>query len=129
MNNSIGITGYLVDVVNNSHGPIVVDGSLSDYYKVLNCDCFDITRRKIGGSYFDIMCDDEGLLKDDYMVSAFDSNMNPCLVGNLLVVKHDREGNTISLKDRELEFIREYIRHATFKGCPAPYPVLVNVDY
>ena len=129
MKNNIGIKAYLIDVANNHHDVITLDGSLNDYYKALNCDLFDIARRSIGGKYFDIMCDDEGLLKDNPKVSAISTDRSPMLCGNLLVVKHDYAGNTISLTQEEIEHIKKYICIISTTRYPIPYYALICVDY
>ena len=119
------ITGYLVDVVNKTNGPVEVDGTLEDYYRVLNCDIFDITNREIGRKRFDIMCDDEGLLKSNPIPSALDVFNRCALVGNLFIVKHDEEGNTVSLTFSEIEYIDDYV----YKVGLDARPMLTEVDY
>ena len=74
----------LVDVYDKSIQPVDVADKLEDFYRLLRCDTIDITERNIGGKQFSVMCDDEGLLKDEAIVSAFDSNNNAALVGNLM---------------------------------------------
>ena len=43
-------------------------GELDDYYKYLECDCFDIANRSVGGSRYDIFVDDIWLFKDEPQV-------------------------------------------------------------
>lgn len=78
---------------------------LDDYYAQLNCSCFDIATRKIGETYYDIYCDDEGLLKDNPIVSAINYRGEVMLVGNLIFAHHDEEGNTVGLKERDVREI------------------------
>ncbi len=82
-----------------------------DYYKYLNCDCFDIVTRRIGKQnlYFDIFCDDEGLLKL-HIPTAFNTKNQTMLVGNLIFSKTDNEGETISLTPEEIKYIKGYIK-------------------
>lgn len=82
---------------------------LDDYYKYLRCDCFDIARRKLDNKYFDIFVDDEGLLKDDPIVSAITIKREPMLVGNLIFANHDGQGNTVSLSDEDIKLIKSHI--------------------
>lgn len=82
---------------------------LDDFYKYLKCSCFDIARRKIGGKYYDIFVDDEGLLKEGFIVSAIDSKGNAMLVGNLIFANHDAEGNTTSLSEEDIANISNNI--------------------
>lgn len=81
--------------------------TLDDIYTNLKCDCFDIATRKIGNTYYDIYCDDEGLLKENPIVSAINHNGRPMLVGNLLFAQHDEEGDTVGLKESEVKEILE----------------------
>ena len=83
---------------------------LEDFYKALNCDCFDITQRIIGGKVFDIYCDDEGLLKANQKPSTIvQGGMNSPLVGNLIFANHDAEGETVSLTAEDFKTIRDNI--------------------
>lgn len=45
--------------------PQVVEtaGGLQEWYRLIKCDLIDIVSRKIGGRYYDIIVDDEGLFK------------------------------------------------------------------
>lgn len=70
--------------------------TLDDIYANLKCDCFDIATRKIGDTYYDIYCDDEGLLKENLNISAINRNGEVMLVGNLLFTQHNAGGLTES---------------------------------
>ena len=82
---------YLIDTEAKEARVVEIDDSnhLTEYYKHLNCYLIDITRRQVGGRYFDIIVDDEGLFADNPIVSAIDSQGEPALVGNLLFCNHD----------------------------------------
>lgn len=97
------ITGVLIDVQKKTAVVHTMQsGALEEYYDILNCTTFDIASRKIGKNYYDIYCDDEGLLKINPIVSAVSPDRSPMLVGNLFVTKTDVEGETISLTEKEL---------------------------
>jgi len=97
------VTGVLIDVKNRTTVVYTVNsGSLEEYYNILNCTTFDIASRRIGSSYYDIYCDDEGLLKCNPVVSAVSEDRQPMLVGNLFVTKTNDEGETISLTAEEI---------------------------
>lgn len=89
-------------------GTIDIKGTLDEYYDLIECDCIDIVTRKVGDTYFDIICDDEGLLKDSPRVSAVDMHCNPMLVGNL-IFSHTDDGETVGITDDEIEFLKEHI--------------------
>ena len=78
---------------------------IDDYYKHLECDCFDIANRKVGNKRFDIFCDDVGLYDENPIVSAISSSQEPMLVGNLIFANHDSEGNTVGLSDEDIDEI------------------------
>lgn len=81
---------------------------LKDYYKHLECNCFDIANRRIGGEVFSIYLDDEGLFKKKIEVSAINRSLDErtILVGNLIFSRTDINGETISLTDKDIELIK-----------------------
>lgn len=81
---------------------------LQDFYDALKCRHFDIAYRKVGGKYFDIFCDDEGLFVKNPIPSALDGDMEPALVGNLIFAHHDSAGNTTRLSDEDIRHIKEH---------------------
>ena len=93
--------GYLIDPMGRAE-PCTIPDSLEGYYKLLNCDTIDIVSRKIGCKYYDIVCDDEGLFKDQVKVSAVDGNGQAMLVGKLFICKHDGHGNEVGLDDDDI---------------------------
>lgn len=126
------ITGVLVDVDNEVSEVKTLDGSLDAYYKALHCDCIDITVRKIGKSrkMFNIVCDDEGLIKEMTKISAIDDLGRVMLVGNLFIAGGvDEEGNMESLTSEEAEYIAEYVMMQRTRKYPKPYPMLCQCSY
>lgn len=85
---------------------------LDSFYKALGCDCFDIAYRKVGGKYYDIFCDDEGLFKEDNPITAISSRCERMLVGNLIFANHNEYGETTSLSDEDIDNITENIVNA-----------------
>ena len=93
-----------LDVYGNALRIVECEG-LQDYYDALGCDLIDITRVKIRGKVFDVICDDEGLFKEDKRISAIESETGlPLLVGNLLFANHNGP-ETTSLTDEDIEKI------------------------
>lgn len=90
--------------------PTVMDiaDDLDVFYELIGCRCIDIVHRKIGNKYFDVICDDEGLFKDEVIVSAVDTQFRQMLVGNLIIATGDNEGNLIDLSDED---IKQILRH------------------
>ena len=88
--------------------------SYKDYYPLLECDTFDIQSRRFKDKWLDIYCDDEGLFKEINRPSILTFNKNGHLVeqivGNVFIVSHDDEGNTISLTDEEVEAVLSAVK-------------------
>lgn len=81
-------------------------GGLPEWYRLCNCDLIDITHRKIAGRYFDIIFDDEGLMKGQGKITALDPDGRPALVGNLVVCNYDPEtGGECGLSDDDINHL------------------------
>lgn len=96
--------------------------SYQDFYPMLDCECFEIVRRKFGKNYYDVYCDDEGLLldKDPAIYTFHQDAICEIIVGNCFICKHDEEGETISLAEDEVNEVlnnaREVIVDAKMQG-------------
>lgn len=86
--------------------PAELDGSLESFYKTLECDIITCTIRRIGKKEYNVICDDEGLLKGNPKVTAVTKMYNPALVGNLFICNSDGEDWT-SLTDDEIHEIMQ----------------------
>ena len=82
------ITGYLIDVQNETHGPCTIEKSLRGYYEIIGCCLISMTEHQIGvtrgrfhGKRFTIICDDEALFVDQPKISAIDNLGQPMLCG------------------------------------------------
>jgi len=76
---------------------------LEDYYRLMEVDIIDIVARKINGKYYDIICDDEGLLKEQPIPTVFDTEKQPMLFGNIIIAGlADEEGNMTDLTDEDI---------------------------
>lgn len=104
----------LLDVQKQEVREVEANG-LDDYYKLLNCDTIDIVTREVVSfnkihKEYDIICDDNGLLKDNIIISAVDvKDMSVQLVGNLLVCNFDSNGNEKSLSGYDIELLKNSI--------------------
>ena len=113
------VKGILIDVLNNECRVETISYNTNDknylnaYYNMLQCDVFDIVRRKIGEHIYDIYVDDEGLMKNNLKPSVltFDGErIVEVIVGNAFVCSHNEDGDTISLTDEELMEVRCYVQ-------------------
>ena len=123
------IKGVLIDVMSNTAKVVEIEKSLKSYYKILNCDLIDITSRYIGGKLFDIICDDEGLFKEDFIASAVTSYNRIALVGNLFVVKFDGKDDETSLDDEDIEHILNHVKQVKCNLYEEERVMLVKVDH
>lgn len=107
------IKGVLVDVNARTIEPVTLHyTSYKDLYSLLNCETFDVTSRKFGSQIYDVYCDDEGLLGDDWIPSALSEEQpNDFLVGNLFICSHTEDGDIASLTDEQIEEILKTKRH------------------
>ena len=129
MNKPEKITGVRVDVNAGTVKEATIEANLDSYYTALNCDCIDIVVRSLGPYRFDIICDDEGLLKDNARMSATDPHGHPMLVGNLFFCHHDEEGNLTSLHPEEVTFILSRVIRLKELGTNNFRKVIHRLDY
>ena len=123
--------GLLIDVKNSKVEAVERedDFELQDYYDMLDCDYIDIVCRKIGERYYDIVCDDEGLLKAGCKVSAVDSEYCTMLVGNLFIRGLARDGEMTNLTIPDINYIAKKIRFVSTAEYPEGYWILTQLDY
>lgn len=129
------LRGILIDVNgeltrNDAFGAKIVEieDTVENLQKLCHCGCIDIARRKIGGKYYEIVCDDEGLLQEEVKPSAIGKSKEVMLVGNLFIVgKANSHGELTSLSEKDCESIMQNVGTAyTRTAC---WPVLKNVEY
>ena len=106
-----------------------VEPDLQAYYKALDCDCIDIVERKIGGKFYDVMCDDEGLFREPQKISAINDMGEPMFVGNLLFFNNDGQGDLVGLSDKDIEHIKKHIKKMYTYKYPNGYPMLTQCEY
>ncbi len=129
------VLGLLIDV-SGKYGricekEIADDEVLENFYDALDCSTIDITQRSIGGRVFDIVCDDEGLLKDNAKPTAIRQDGKIMLVGNLFICNHYKE-NLASLSKEDCKFIFDNVGVVSYKlpnGVAFTSPILMNVNY
>ncbi|MCI1244481.1 MAG: hypothetical protein LKG11_00775 [Bacilli bacterium] len=92
--------------------------TLDGWHEALGCDCIDIQDRRVLGSakHFDFVLDDEGLYKPMPMPSCVTVNASGLIiehfVGKVAVVRHDRNGNLVSLTEDEVAAVMSSVRRA-----------------
>lgn len=125
------ITGVLIDTEKKTASRVTLNDDLSALYKALNCRLVDFTIRTVAGRTVGIICDDEGLLTDDPIISAFTGTYAPALCGNLFVVSPyaDDEGNWLSLPDDDIAHVIRNARIFPTRRHPEGVIALYPCDY
>lgn len=121
--------GLLIDVINNEVKEVSIT-EYTDYYPLIQCETFDIVDRGIGDQRFNLVCDDEGLLKPDPVISVLDQADLRMLVGNIVVTGPvDINGDLESLSDQDIQLIKSFIEEVSDFGENGQHPVLTRVKY
>ena len=102
---------------------------LEDYYKMIDCRMIDIVNRSIGNKRYNIICDDEGLLKDNITISAINKDWQEMLVGNLIICGLAKQGELTSLTDEDIAHIKKKIIQVRSMLKPEGYPILSECEY
>ena len=127
------LRGVLVDVENETVRVVEIPDELDSFYKILNCDCIDIVVRAIGGrcrKKFNIVCDDEALLKNAPRISAIDNLGNVQLCGNLFIVGGTVvDSNLTSLNEYDEAYLLSKVQKIGTRKFPAGYPMLTQCEY
>lgn len=123
------ITGVLIDTQSATAKVVTIPKKLESYYAAINCRCIDITRRRLDGKPFDIVCDDEALLRDNPVLSAISSTGEPMLAGNLLLLQFDGFNDLRSLTKPEIAHCMRLMRKMTNLFDGSSHVLLTHCDY
>ena len=83
---------------------------LEDYYRLMEIDCIDIVVREINGKRYDIICDDEALLKEQPIPTMFNTEKQPIIFGNIIIAGlADGYGEMTDLTDEDIDRIIDSI--------------------
>lgn len=104
---------------------------LQFFDKKIGCDLIDIAVRKIDGKEFNIVLDEEGLLKEDPIVSAIDGNGDHMLVGNLMFFGGEttEDGGLVGLTNAEIDHILRSVGVAVVSPEGLGRIVIMNCEY
>jgi len=124
---------FLIDVnADVKEGARVVEcgNDLKTLYKLCDCSTIEIPYRKIGDYWYDIVCDEEGIFRENQKSSAFKENYKVAFVGNLLFCNHDSEGELTSLTDEQIENLKRHIQICcAYANDDSTEQVLINTIY
>ena len=96
---------FWIDRETNTAKFVDTDASLDALYDMCHCRCIDIATVKVCGIWMDFVVDDEGLLVDGPKASVFDQSGQPMLVGSVVVLSSDEDGDFAGLDDEQAEAI------------------------
>lgn len=91
---------------------ITILDDLSDFYREIECHTIDIVERRFKGRLFDVICDDEALLKAEPGLPTSlwfgeRGDLLEGLFGTLLLCHNDGEGNFTSATANDLLKVQE----------------------
>lgn len=121
---------YFINSETDEHGAIEIEPKLDEYYRLIGCMCVDFIIREMDGHPYNIVLDDEGLLKPNRIaaVSVLSDiwGNQERLAGNLLIFgvdTDDYEHGCRSLTDDELLRIQRRMIDGIFAD-GSEHPVL-----
>ena len=123
------MTSMLIDVYKEKTRVIYVDpNNFRSMYELLNCRIVTIETIKIGGRFYDIVCDDEALFHEPCKISAIDPLANPVLTGNLLVFRHGKKQMLPLLKE-DIRYVQRFMQKIYTNFFPKGYVMLTGCEY
>jgi len=115
---------YYLNSKTDEHGPIEVEPSLNEYHRLIGCDCITVVTREVSGHPFDIVLDDDGLLKPNrtsaFSVEADVFGTQEKLVGNLPIFGSEEEDFRSLSDDEVLTIQRRMIYSVSTDGIGHP---------
>ena len=101
-----------------------IEDNLDVFYDIIGCDTIDIVTRTINGAGYEIICDDEGLLKAGPVVTAVSRDGRPQLVGGLIVAKYGGNGELAGLAPEDVLRLSNAIQYTIQKNKLQPVIIL-----
>ena len=102
------IHGFLINADTHIAAEVAFEAGLDNYRDLLGCHRITFSTLLIGGKIYDIIADDEALMKRPALISGVDKKGEPMLVGNLLVVGlADDEGEVTTLTPDDVKNIKK----------------------
>ena len=82
---------YIINAKDMLYTKTTIDDNLETFYDIIKTDSIQIIARKINDKMTQIICDEEGKLKQHQYISAISEENNETLVGNLIIKSTDHE--------------------------------------
>lgn len=89
MSKSKLISVYFVNAKTMECTLMEIKDELQTYYDLINTDSIEVVARYINGNMTEIICDEEGKLKQHQYLSGMSDDCRETLVGNLVIKSSD----------------------------------------
>lgn len=108
----IRILALLHEPTTNSIFPRVlyIENTLKGLREIIGCRCVACTEIEVAGKKYDVWSDDESLLNDNPVPNLYISDKF-ILFGNLVMAKHDEEGEMTGLTIADFHFLQIFIQN------------------
>ena len=81
---------------------------LNEYYRYLNCRCIDMATIDVDGHAYDVVCDDEALLRQPLIPSLYVSE-EQVLFGNLVFARNNEDGESVGLEREDMIRLLDFV--------------------
>ena len=99
------LTGIKIDVEKQTIEKCTLENSLEAFYHALNCGSIECPTRVISGMHVIVVCDGEGLLKENQKPAVIGFDHVEVIVGNVFLCKFDGVDDFTSMTEEETEKI------------------------
>ena len=82
---------YIINAKDMTYTKTKINDDLQTFYDIINTDSIEIVARKINGKMTQIICDEEGKLKQHQYISAMCDDSPEVLVGNLIIKSTEQD--------------------------------------
>lgn len=109
---------------------MTINDDLRDFYEHIGCSCIDIVERRFNGVLFDVICDDEALLKNDIPLPTSywsDGKGEEGLFGTLLLCHNDGNGNLTDARADDLLAVQQAYRRVMTNNGDFAYVLIHDI--
>lgn len=119
----------LLDVNTQEVKVVDVESDIHAWYKLLDCNLVEMPERQIEGKYFTFICDEEGLLKNNSIVSVIGED-EVMIVGSVLICNTDYETCDVTdLTEEDIQLISKHIKQLIDFRSGQILTVIADVEY
>lgn len=105
------------------------DESFEELYAFLDIDTVELAYRKVENkTKFVFILDENGLLKNEPIISGVDTDMNVAFVGTYAVLGLNKDGSIRELNDDEVELLKRNVRYVSTVSHPFGLLVLSQIE-